>query len=143
MADVEAKPVSAKPAAALGVPGGVKSDKKLAYASSMGKPASASDNRGRLHGLKTFLWVAPLTALIWVYAEREQIDKAEVRVPIALISTSTDRVITVTSPTDRYISLDIQGPKASLEELRDVLAKGPLEVNVSPDVPYEGAIPIT
>src|SRR5687768_12401586 len=106
MAESEAKPGAAKPGAALGIPGaGPKVEKKTTFASALGKPASAADARGRFAPLKTFLWVAPLTALIWVYAEREQIDKAEVRVPVVLVSTSADRVITVLNP-DRYISLD-------------------------------------
>src|SRR5215208_2440283 len=28
-------------------------------------------------GLKTFSWLAPLTLLIWIYAEREQVDRLE------------------------------------------------------------------
>jgi len=91
-------------------------------------------------GLKQLMWVVPLTLLIWIYAEREQIDRVEVRVPINLVSKSTDRIITVTNPIDRMVSLDIQGPRASVNELRDVLAKAPLDVYISPEVGYKGDI---
>jgi hypothetical protein len=143
MAESETKSGAAKAGAGLGIPSATaKVEKKTTFASALGKPASAIDTRGKFAPLKTFLWVAPLTALIWVYAEREQIDRAEgVRVPVVLVSTSTDRVITVLN-SDRYIALDLQGPKASLDELKDILAKGPLEVHVNPEVPYEGDIPI-
>ena len=63
----------------------------------------------------------------------------EVRVPIQLVSKSTDRIITVVTPTDRMVSLDIQGP-ASVNELRDVFGQEPLEVYISPEVGYKGDI---
>src|SRR5688572_30737940 len=121
MADIEPKTSQT-----LGIPATPPKAEKRPTFSAAGIPQVQES--GRIGALKTFLWVAPLTALIWIYAEREQIDKAEVRVPIRLMSKSTDRIITVQSPTDRMISLDLQGPRASLGELRDVLSKAPLEV---------------
>ena len=37
-----------------------------------------------LAGLKTLLWLGPLTLLIWVYAEREQNDKIDAAIPVAV-----------------------------------------------------------
>jgi hypothetical protein len=123
----------------LGIPTGApKADKRPTF-SAAGKPTHVEQS-SRAAGLKTFLWVAPLTALIWIYAEREQIDRVEVRVPIQLVSKSSDRIITIVSPTDRMVSLDIQGPRASVNELRDVLAKAPLEVYIPSEVGYKGDI---
>ena len=58
---------------------------------------------GRLiDGLKTFLWVAPLTVLIWIYAEREQIATLpDVPVAIEVRSAATDRVVMLVSPEDK------------------------------------------
>lgn len=98
-------------------------------------------------GFKTFLWVAPLTALIWIYAERAQIASLEVRVPIAVRSTSPDRLVTVLAPTDRYVTLDIRAPRASLDALRERLSTNvrPIEVTVPDDIPpgFEGDISVT
>src|SRR5205814_5789513 len=56
------------------------------------------------------------------------------------LSRSSDRLITTNSPGDRYALLDIQGPRASLAQLRDLLAKGELEVPINPDIGYDGDI---
>jgi len=143
MADLESKTGQS-----LGIPTTTPKTEKRPTFSAAGKPTHV-EHPGRVEAFKTFLWVAPLTALIWIYAEREQIATAEVTVQIKLLSKSSDRIITVTSPLERptKISLDIQGPRASLNELRDVLTKVPVEVYVSPDVGYKGdfslAEPIT
>src|SRR4051812_4321732 len=42
---------------------------------------------------KNLLWVAPLTVLIWVYAERQQLDKKDLTVPIEVVSSDPGRVI--------------------------------------------------
>lgn len=78
---------------------------------------------GRLiDGLKTFFWVAPLTVLIWIYAEREQIATLpDVPVAIEVRSAATDRVVMLVSPEDKRLLLDLQGPRASLNEVRDTL----------------------
>jgi hypothetical protein len=135
MADIESKTGQS-----LGIPTGTPKGEKRPTFSAAGKPMQAEPH-GRAGAFKTFLWVAPLTALIWIYAEREQIDRAsEVRVPFTLVSKSTDRIITVNTPNDRMISLDLQGPRASLNDLREVLSKAPLQVYISPDVNYSGDI---
>src|SRR4051812_14106160 len=134
MADIDSKTGQS-----LGIPTPTPKAEKRPTFSAAGKPTHI-EHSSRAAGLKTFLWVAPLTALIWIYAEREQIDRVDVRVPIKLVSKSTDRIITINSPLDRMISLDVQGPKASLNELRDILSKAPLEVYVSPEIGYSGDI---
>ncbi|HEV8292800.1 MAG TPA: CdaR family protein [Tepidisphaeraceae bacterium] len=134
MADIESKTGQA-----LGIPTATPKAEKRPTFSAAGKPTHI-EQHSRAGAFKTFLWVAPLTALIWIYAEREQIDKVEVRVPIRLLSKSTDRIITVQKPADGMISLDIQGPRASLGELRDVLSKAPLDVHITPEIGYNGDI---
>jgi len=123
----------------LGIPAGPPKVEKHPTFSAAGKPIHVDNNKNG--GWRTFLWVAPLTALIWIYAEREQISQApDVRVQINLLSRSTDRIITVKNPTDSMVFLDIQGPRASVNELREVLAKAPLDIYITPEVGYKGDI---
>jgi len=132
--------IDSKTGQTLGIPPASPKPDKPPTFSAAGKPTHADPN-GWAGSLRTFLWVAPLTALIWIYAEREQISQIpDVRVQIKLLSKSTDRIITVDKPTDRMVSLDIQGPRASVNELREVLAKAPLEIYISPEVGYKGDI---
>jgi hypothetical protein len=75
-----------------------------------------------IEGLKTFLWVAPLTILIWVYAEREQlVPLNDVPVPISVRSNSPDRIVTLISPKNKLVNLDLVGPSARLNTIRDAL----------------------
>lgn len=74
--------------------------------------------------LKTFGWVAPLTLLIWVYAEREQVTKTENPMPIPIEVTSADptRIVTLLRPTEPVILADLEGPRSELEALRSELS---------------------
>ena len=97
-------------------------------------------------GFKTFLWVAPLTALIWIYAERAQIAPLEQRVQIAVKSASSDRVATLLAPVDRSVILDLRAPRASLDAIRERLTNTRhLEIiipdEIGPD--FKGDISIT
>jgi hypothetical protein len=97
-------------------------------------------------GFKTFLWIAPLTALIWIYAERAQIAPLEQRVQIAVKSASSDRVATLLPPFDRFVTLDLRAPRASLDAVRDRLTNTRyLEIiipdEIGPD--FQGDISLT
>ena len=98
-------------------------------------------------GFRTFLWVAPLTALIWIYAERAQIAPLEVRVPVKVVSTSPDRVVTMVAPTDGYVTLDLRAPRAGLDAVRERLSTNarPIEVTIPDDIApgFEGDISVT
>jgi len=72
-------------------------------------------------GLRSLLWVAPLTVLIWIYAEREQTTNAPVNIPIEVVSTDADRVVTLKRPSDGQVSAVVRGPNARLEALREKL----------------------
>src|SRR3954470_17200953 len=78
-----------------------------------------------LDGLKTFVWVAPLTVLIWVYAEQEQEkDEPTVQVPIAIKSTDPNRIVTLAPGNDQWITVDLRGPRSKIEAVKSELAKG-------------------
>ncbi|HEV8606300.1 MAG TPA: CdaR family protein [Tepidisphaeraceae bacterium] len=123
----------------LGIPQTTPKPEKRPTFSAAGK-ANHVDHQSRGGAFKTFLWVAPLTALIWIYAEREQIDRAEFRVQIKVVSKGSDKIITALTPADGIV-LDVEGPKASLNEMRDLVSK-PVEVRLDEAVGYEGDISI-
>ncbi len=95
---------------------------------------------------KTLGWVAPLTFLIWIYAEREQISKRQLPIPMPITVTSADprMVVTLLRPQDGMILVDLEGPRSQLDSLDqkfsrggeveavkvvlDKLAKGPREI---------------
>jgi hypothetical protein len=97
-------------------------------------------------GLKTFLWVAPLTALIWIYAERAQIATLEQRVQISVTSASSDRVATLLAPVDRSVTLDLRAPRASLDAIRERITNArSLEIVIPDEIgpEFQGDISLT
>jgi hypothetical protein len=83
--------------------------------------ASRFTRENIISNLKTLAWVIPLTFLIWIYAEREQIATTKDEpVPFELVENSADRAVMLTFPADKNLMLELQGPQARLQ---DVLAK--------------------
>jgi hypothetical protein len=87
-----------------------------------------------LSGLKTFIWVAPLTLLIWVYAEREQ-EKDLPAVPIVISVQSADPNRVVKLEKDITIMADLRGPRSSLEEAQAELERANESHAMRIDVP--------
>ena len=101
-----------------------------------------------LQGLKTFLFVAPLTLLIWVYAEREQRTPLNgVGVTIDVRTNQPDRLVSVVVPEDHRLLLDLEGPRASLETVKDRLSdrSKPVVLILPEDIKpgFEGEINVT
>jgi hypothetical protein len=72
---------------------------------------------------RTLLLVIPLTVLIWIYAEREQqVRLSDVGVAVDVKTSQPDRVVTVLAPEDRRLLLDLEGPRDSIEKIRDELS---------------------
>lgn len=73
--------------------------------------------------LKTLAWVAPLTILIWVYAEREQLVATTDPIPIPITVTSADAkmVVTLLRPAEGVILADLSGPRSQLDAARQQL----------------------
>jgi hypothetical protein len=72
--------------------------------------------------LKTLIWVAPLTLLIWVYAEREQnVTQSGIIVPIEVRTSDPNRIVTLRGPADKNLVLELYGPRAKLDHIRDLL----------------------
>lgn len=74
---------------------------------------------------RTMVWVAPLTLLIWIYAEREQkATVSDVSVRLEVRSASPQRVINLLQPTDKLMTVTLQGPRARVDAVRSRLAGG-------------------
>lgn len=97
-------------------------------------------------GLKQFMWVAPLTLLIWIYAEREQQFTARgVRVAITVTSNNENFDVRLLEPSDGYITGDLTGPRVRVEEVRGEIGSraGAVRYEVPPDLREgEHAIPV-
>jgi len=74
-----------------------------------------------ISSFKTFLWVVPLTVMIWIYAEREQLATYP-NVPIKIEPQNNDpnRVVTFADATGPRltISADLVGPHGRLEQVQ-------------------------
>src|SRR5918993_1772552 len=68
---------------------------------------------------KTLAWVAPLTLLIWIYAEREQVaNYKDEPVPFELVNSDDSRYVSLKH--DENLILELTGPRA---RVGDVLNK--------------------
>ncbi len=71
--------------------------------------------------LKSLAWVAPLTMLIWIYAEREQIATVQNQtIPISIKSADPKLIVTV-NPDDQNITAELSGPRVSVDKITDAL----------------------
>jgi hypothetical protein len=73
---------------------------------------------GLISGLKTLAWLAPLTLLIWIYAEREQEETISQAIPIEVASTDFNRYVSLRM-TDKNVIADLTGPRSQLDEIRE------------------------
>jgi len=73
--------------------------------------------------LKTFAWVAPLTLLIWIYAEREQVAVYEDEpVPFELVNSEDGRYVSLKQ--DENLILKLTGPRARVNNVLNQLRGG-------------------
>ena len=71
--------------------------------------------------LRSFVWVAPLSLLIWIYAEREQQVPGTSRFPILLKSADPTQVANFVSSSDQNVTATLKGPKARLDKAKEML----------------------
>jgi hypothetical protein len=72
--------------------------------------------------LKTMAWAAPLTVLIWVYAESEQqVPDTDQPISIEVTSRDPDKIVTL-DPGERSITCDLRGPRSNLDRFKATLS---------------------
>jgi hypothetical protein len=81
---------------------------------------------GLVNGVKTLAWVVPMTVVIWVYAEREQIAHQTVLFRVEAKNSNPDKqVVELISrgPEGRNFTVraDLSGPQAGLLEVKRIL----------------------
>src|SRR3954470_23672127 len=85
----------------------------LSYYTSAAKRSfrDAFSKQQLIEAVKAFLWVAPLTILIWIYAEREQLaTQKNFPIPVEVRSSDPRQVIEVQFPNDGTVRADLVGP---------------------------------
>lgn len=82
----------------------------------------ASTPAALLDGLKTAVWVVPLTVMIWVYAEQQQpADTKKETILVDISSGSPNRIVSLLRPTDDEAIANLSGSKSNLEQVTDKL----------------------
>ena len=85
-----------------------------------------------LSSLRALLWVAPLTLLIWIYAEREQQETDLARFQIVVQSADPTQVATFVNLNDQNVNAPVKGPRVRLKEALEKLdprtGTGPVQV---------------
>lgn len=74
-----------------------------------------------LSSLRALAWVAPLTLLIWIYAEREQQLRAPARFQITVRSADRNQVASFVGNFDQNVLANLKGPKARLDKALKLL----------------------
>src|SRR4051812_30244783 len=72
--------------------------------------------------LRTLAWVAPLTILIWIYAEREQVATREVTIPISVHSSDPSRVATLLM-SGQGVTAHLVGPRGQVDQVYDIITR--------------------
>ncbi|MBV8782519.1 MAG: hypothetical protein JO353_14070 [Phycisphaerae bacterium] len=95
-----------------------------------------------IQSLKTLAWVCPLTVLIWVYAEREQLKTdSDVTLPIMIRSDNPERVVTLQRPyPEKVVVASLSGSRENLDKVAQALqhANGEdasIQIAVDPQLP--------
>ena len=78
-----------------------------------------------LSSLRSLAWVAPLTLLIWIYAEREQQQTDTARFQIVVKSADPTQVASLVLASDQNVTATIKGPKARIAKAKEQLDPRP------------------
>jgi len=90
--------------------------------------------------LKNLIWVVPLTLLIWVYAEREQtVTLSTEPISIDVRTNDHNRIVNLRLPRDKNIIVELSGPRAPLDRVRELLRPRPdgeaaVQIYVDPQI---------
>jgi hypothetical protein len=88
-----------------------------------------------LSGLKSLIWVAPLSVIIWIYAEQADTDKQPFAITVSVHSSDPTRVVRLVDPTDGKLNVELDGTNNNLEKIRGILAATPtLTIDVADSI---------
>ena len=86
-----------------------------------------------LDSLKLFIWVAPLTVLIWIYAEREQSisDYPVDDVTVQLMNNDPNRFVAPVGTSEAKVNLILSGPQSKLENVNKALSTEGISIEIA------------
>src|SRR3984957_11919174 len=101
-----------------------------------------------IRNLKTLAGVIPLTILVWVYAEQQELVTETGRARIAVLSADpAHRAVNLLDPSDGTIQLTLQGSQIGIDRvkalLQDMVLSKPLEIDVGSSIPPGARQPIS
>jgi hypothetical protein len=84
-----------------------------------------------LSSFRTFLWVVPLTVLIWIYAEREELIPApHYMFKVEPANNDPTRLVRITDASGGNVVADLLAPHGRLEQAEQALAAGPVPIKI-------------
>jgi len=85
--------------------------------------------------LKTFVWVAPLSVLIWIYADQNTSEREPTQpIGFEIVLNDPDRVLNLLRP-ERTVTAEIKGSKSRLKAVQDELRKTTIRIELKKDAP--------
>jgi hypothetical protein len=86
--------------------------------------------------MRSLLWVVPLTVLIWIYAEREQVTTLpNVTINVAPPAVPPGRLLARFAPgTIHTIHAELKGPQSSAEEAKEILEANTISLDLERDL---------
>jgi hypothetical protein len=87
-----------------------------------------------ISSVKSLLWVVPLTVLIWVYAEREQVTTLyNVSINVAPPPSSKSLLVRFAAGTPHMIHAEIHGPQSSVDDVKELLEANTIPLDLDRD----------
>ena len=88
--------------------------------------------------IKTLPWVIPITIIIWIYAEREQVGEPETATfPLAVRIDVPNRIVTLEDPSSSQITATLKGPSVNVRKVIEQLKANPDHPAITFTVPAE------
>jgi len=87
--------------------------------------------------LKSLAWVAPLTVLIWIYAERELIFSQSVQIRVEVVNNDPNRLVQLLDAdgrpqADLIINAIIFGPHSRVQQVQEKLLSSAVRIQLDP-----------
>lgn len=90
-------------------------------------------------GVKTLLWVIPLTILIWIYAERQgHAEVPGVTLPVEIVSNDPSKIFTIISPSSKNVVVTLKGPRAAVESVQKQFSQ--INGSVRARIPFDSTV---
>jgi hypothetical protein len=95
------------------------------YAGTRPRPKSSVARERLLDFARTMAWVVPLTLLIWIWAEREQLVTTPnpVSIPVSIRTNTPNVIVSLVDPSDRNVMAQLNGPRKGLDDAMKIISR--------------------